>query len=257
MSKLKIGKFEVDYDGPNRLILGVDEVGKGCIAGPVSAGAVVFNPKVYRDIVYLVHRCADSKEVRKELREANHVLAGVRDSKTLSPQQRECAEVLIRQYAIGCGVGHVPSEVIDRRGISQATEQAMRLAVEKAFVGVDAFYKHLYDEYQVGDGSYAGDMVCLIDGNSVMDLHPKISHVLCKPKAESRSWSVAAASIIAKVERDSIMHEIGYCDDRYEFEQHKGYGTKQHISHVRRYGISEFHRKSFEPCRTIVEARAL
>jgi len=178
-----------------RVIAGLDEAGRGPLAGPVVAAAVVL-PKRAR-------------------------LQGVDDSKKLSAGQREEAFSLLNEKARAVGIGIVEAHEIDRLNILQASLKAMQLAVENLPVRPDFL---------------------LIDGIHSLSL-PLAQQAI--PKGDQRCLSIAAASIIAKVTRDRLM--MAYHDQypQYNFAQHKGYGTKEHLQAIRKYGCCPLHRQSF------------
>lgn len=178
-----------------RVIAGLDEAGRGPLAGPVVAAAVVL-PKRAR-------------------------LKGVDDSKKLSAGQREEAFSLLNEKARAVGVGIVEAHEIDRLNILQASLKAMQLAAENLTVRPDFL---------------------LIDGIYSLSL-PLAQQAI--PKGDQRCLSIAAASIVAKVTRDRLM--MAYHDQypQYNFAQHKGYGTKEHLQAIRKYGCCPLHRQSF------------
>ena len=190
-------ELELWRDGV-KAVAGVDEAGRGPLAGPVVAAAVIFPPSI-----------SDA--------------FGINDSKKLSPKNRERLEPLIKNEALSVGVGIVDHAEIDRINILQATYKAMQIAIQQLSRSPD---------------------FALIDGRGVPDLE-----MPCKPiiKGDSKSISIAAASIIAKVTRDRIMIEMCEKYPQYGFEQHKGYPTKKHIQAIREFGLSPIHRRSFRP----------
>ena len=176
-------------------VAGVDEAGRGPLAGPVVAAAVIFPAEVW------IH--------------------GVDDSKKLSAGRREELSRLIRECALSVGVGIVPSEVIDEINIYQAAMRAMAEAVAR----LTPQPNHLLIDgprYQKSEIPYnaivGGDAVC---------------------------FSIAAASIIAKVHRDAIMRDYDEEFPCYGFAQHKGYGTQAHRDAIRAHGPCRIHRRSF------------
>ena len=176
-------------------VAGVDEAGRGPLAGPVVAAAVIFPAEVW------IH--------------------GVDDSKKLTAGRREELSVLIRECALSVGVGIVSSEVIDEINIYQAAMRAMAEAVEQ----LSPRPRHLLIDgprYQKSEIPYnaivGGDAVC---------------------------FSIAAASIIAKVERDAIMRAYDKEFPEYGFAKHKGYGTQAHRDAIRAHGPCRIHRRSF------------
>ena len=192
--------FSLEYELLTRFsfVAGVDEVGRGCLAGPVVACIAVFSNPI------------------PEL----HKL--VRDSKTLSEKQREyLASYLqdnVHDFAIGSGT---PREV-DVLGIRKATYRAMLRAYWKLKQNPD---------------------IVLMDGESATI--PIFSKTYQYNHGDSLHYSIAAASILAKVYRDKLMKEIENEYPQYGFAQHKGYGTKQHYESLLKYGITPIHRKSF------------
>lgn len=183
--------YEKGYD----TIGGVDEAGRGPLAGPVVAAAVVLR----RDIS----------------------IEGVDDSKKLSESRRELLYGEIQQAAVGIGIGIVDREIIDQINILRASLEAMRLAVFNLPVKPDFL---------------------LIDGIYLPDVDFSMKAI---PHGDSLSVSIAAASIIAKVTRDRIMHKLDRMYPQYGFSRHKGYPTPQHVAALNKYGPCEIHRRSF------------
>ena len=176
-------------------IAGVDEAGRGPLAGPVVAAAVIFPPY--------------------------HYIPEVRDSKTLSAKQRKELFDLITQSALAYGVGMVSNEVIDRINIREATFQAMRQALGRLSLQPDYI---LFDGYELPEKFYLQEAI--INGDDL-------------------SFTIAAASIIAKVTRDRFMVDLHHKYPHYHFDRHKGYGTKLHREMILKYGPSPVHRLSF------------
>lgn len=184
-----------------RFIAGVDEVGRGSLAGPVAAAAVIL-PQ-YLDIP------PDLSEVR--------------DSKELSPKQREYLLPQIQTQAVAYGIGMLSSELVDELGIVEATRRAMAqaigsLAVPPQFLLVDALKLP----------QIALPQKAIIDGDKL-------------------SLSIACASIIAKVARDHLMIELDKEHPGYGFARHKGYGTPEHMESLAKLGPCPIHRYSFAP----------
>lgn len=186
-----------------RLVAGVDEAGRGPLAGPVVAAAVILD-------------------------EANPI-AGLADSKVLSPARREELAVLIRERALAWAVAEAQVEEIDRLNILQATLLAMQRAVAGLCV--------------------APDMV-LVDGNQLPSLACEARAIV---KGDVTEPAISAASILAKVARDRTMDELeGECPG-YGFSRHKGYPTRDHVAALERLGVSRHHRRSFSPVRNLIK----
>lgn len=176
-------------------IAGIDEAGRGTLAGPVVAAAVV---------------------LKKGLK-----IDGLRDSKQVPAKERELLFHEIQSSSVDIGIGVVGNEEIDRLNILVSTKLSMRLAVEKLSAPPD---------------------ILIIDALSL----PSVPIRQLSPiKGESVSASVAAASIIAKVTRDTIMLDYHRQYPDYNFEKHKGYSTKEHLEMIRLHGPCPIHRKTF------------
>ncbi len=191
-----------------RLIAGIDEAGRGSLAGPVVAAAVILP-------VDLNVRWLDQ----------------VKDSKLLSPDKREILFPHIYEMAISVGTGMVPHEVIDARGIVKATRLAMKLAIDQLSPPPECLlidYLLLPEVPLPQKGITDGDSLC---------------------------FSIACASIIAKVTRDRLMIEMDGVYPGYGLAQHKGYGTEGHLSCLCRLGPSPIHRQSFHPISDIIQGR--
>ena len=178
-----------------KTVCGVDEAGRGPLAGPVYAAAVIL-------------------PVETEI-------AGLNDSKKLSKKKREELFDIINDVAISVSVGTASEKEIDEINILNATFLAMKRAVEGLEISPD----------------YA-----IIDGNRAPNLEIPTETVV---KGDGKVMSVAAASIIAKVSRDRFMLKMAGQYPEYQFEKHKGYGTRLHYEMIEKYGVSPIHRKSF------------
>lgn len=179
------------------IIVGIDEVGRGCWAGPLVAGAVALSEPI----------------------------AGLRDSKKLSKKQRASLDTEIRLLAVGYGLGWVWPEEIDKVGLTEAVRLAMERALDQ--IEID------YDEF-------------IIDGN--LNFFPDNPRARAVIKADDSVPAVSAASIIAKVARDTYMEtEAAQSYPQYGFEKHVGYGTAVHVASLREYGVTALHRKSYKP----------
>ena len=187
-------------------VAGIDEVGRGPLAGPVVAAAVILPHDIDTPWLKLV-----------------------RDSKQLTPSRREFLFHHIHEVAVGIGIGMAGSEVIDSQGIIVATRLVMKLAI---------------DQLQPPPESL------LIDHMSLPDVKLPQKGIT---KGDSRCFSIACASIIAKVTRDRLMVELDETYPGYRFAVHKGYGTREHLACLRRLGPCPIHRRSFKPVRDIIE----
>ena len=176
-------------------ICGVDEAGRGPLAGPVCAAAVILPEHLQ--------------------------IPGLNDSKKLSDKKRRDLFPIIKEQAIAYGIAFATVEEIDEINILQATFLAMERAVAQLN----------------GQADFA-----LIDGNR----EPKLDiESMAVVKGDSRSASIAAASILAKVTRDDYMEELASKYPQYGFEVHKGYGTKRHYQALEEFGMCPAHRRSF------------
>ncbi len=185
---------EAKNEGYN-LICGVDEAGRGPLAGPVFAAAVIL-PE-------------------------GHIIEGVNDSKKLSEKKREALFDKIISEALDYSIACASEKEIDAINILNATYLAMRRAVE---------------------GLKTKPGYALIDGNRMPTLSVEGRTIV---KGDAKSASIAAASILAKVSRDRYMLEMAEKYPQYQFEKHKGYGTKLHYEMLDKYGESAIHRKTF------------
>ncbi len=177
-------------------VCGVDEAGRGPLAGPVCAAAVILAPDT--------------------------VIEGLDDSKKLSEKKRERLFDVITEKAISFSVAFGTLEEIESLNILEATFLAMNRAI---------------------DGLSVKPEFALIDGNRA----PKNIKIPCETviKGDSKSMSVAAASVLAKVTRDRLMLKYDAEYPQYDFKKHKGYGTKEHTELIKKYGPCEIHRLSF------------
>ena len=190
-------KYELNlYDQGIEYIAGVDEVGRGPLAGPVVAAAVILPKEFY--------------------------LPGINDSKKLSEIKRDELFTGISAQAISIGIGIIPAKVIDEVNIYQATKLAMKKAVNQLSICPE----HL-----------------LVDAMEIPIDLAQTSII----KGDSKSISIAASSIIAKVTRDRLMKRLGDVYPGYGFEKHMGYGTAYHLEALNKFGITDEHRVSYSP----------
>ncbi len=201
------------------LVVGVDEVGRGPLCGPVVAAAVTL-----KNIEY---RISNAGEVDKRWK-------FVRDSKKLSEKQREEMFDFIHEH-FHIGVGIVHAETIDRINILEATFLAMKSAIASLKQSLAK------DNHRVRDE----DLYLLVDGNQeIPNLSLKQETVV---GGDGIVKSIAAASIVAKVTRDRMMLQYDVLYPEYGMVKHKGYGTKVHMDALRKYGPTPIHRMSFKP----------
>ena len=191
-----------------RTMAGIDEAGRGPLAGPVVAAAVVLPPDLTGDESWL---------------------KSINDSKRLSPSRRSRAFELIYRNALSVGVGRSASEEIDSLGILPATIEAMMRAVESLSVQPDYL---LFDFIPL--------KTCGLPFQTLV-------------KGDSISYSIAAASIVAKVTRDRWMQQADEQYPGYDFGQHKGYPTAAHVSRIKELGPCSIHRRSFAPVRDCID----
>ncbi|MYC05728.1 MAG: ribonuclease HII [Chloroflexi bacterium] len=189
------------------VITGVDEAGRGSLAGPVVAGAVSLP----------VHP-------------SDEWIAGIRDSKLLTPRQREKALQDMGDAPVTMATGAASSAEIDAIGIVEATRTAMSRAIDALPVRPDFL---------------------LLDAILLPDLATDQRSII---KGDAKCLSIAAASIVAKETRDSMMREYSDVYPAYGFAQHKGYATRQHLDALENVGPCEIHRYSFAPVRRLVES---
>jgi ribonuclease HII len=195
------------HHNPNEIQAGVDEAGRGCLIFGVTAAAVVWDPE-----------CQDP---RQEL---------IKDSKKLSPKKRKEARQFIEENALAYSVYTVDQNVIDDINILNATYQAMHKALDGLNRQIDRI---------------------LVDGDRFRPyLDPSGEYVPhhCVVEGDNTYLSIAAASVLAKTYRDEFVEKKVIENpelDRYKLSKNKGYGTKDHIDAIRKYGITNYHRKSF------------
>ena len=180
-----------------RSIAGVDEVGRGPLAGPVVCAAVIM-----------------------PLDEEN-LIVGVDDSKKLSEKKREQLAEEIKKRALAYTIVEIDEKVIDEINILEATKLGMKQAIETLSITPD---------------------VVLTDGNMTIDISHRQHSVI---HGDALSYSIGAASIIAKVYRDKMMEEYAKTYPHYAFEKNKGYGTAAHIQGIKEYGLCPIHRRTF------------
>ena len=197
------------------LVCGVDEVGRGALSGPVTVGMVLIDAKV-------------------------RSLGGVRDSKLLTPGARAALVPRIRRWAIGSAVGHASAEEIDEVGIIAALRRAGLRAMAALPARPDAILL---------DGSH--DWLTPPQQGSLLDVleegrpDPDLPPVTMRVKADLTCTTVAAASVLAKTERDAIMVRLAQDHPAYAWHDNKGYSSPEHLAALRRHGPCAVHRRSW------------
>jgi len=192
----KLKEFDKKFlDSEHKFIIGVDEAGRGPLAGPVVAAAVIFDSKT------IIEKVNDSKKVSEKVRE-------------------QLYDIIIEQ-AVDYGVGIVDEKTIDKINILQATMMAMKEAVNNLSITPD---------------------LILIDGNRTFESKLETRSIV---RGDSLSFSIAAASILAKVTRDRIMKISSENFPEYLWHKNKGYGTREHIAAIKIHGPVSLHRMSF------------
>lgn len=187
------------------LIAGVDEAGRGPLAGPVVAAAVILDPM--------------------------RPIDGLRDSKKLTEASRERLAAEIKERALDWSVAHATVEEIDELNILQATMLAMKRAIS---------------------GLTVRPSLVLVDGNRVPRIDLPVNAII---QGDDKIAAISAASIIAKTTRDHWLEELDERYPEYGFAKHKGYGTKEHLEALAKYGPLPVHRKSFGPVKQAIELR--
>ena len=187
----------LNFVNKNLTEVGCDEAGRGCLAGPVVAAAVILKKDFYHPLL--------------------------NDSKKTTEKQRKQLRKFIEDEAISFGIGIVEASEIDEINILNASFLAMHRAIDKMSI-------------------VPGHI--LVDGNR-FNKYKDIPHT-CIIKGDSKYTPIAAASILAKTERDEIMQELAKVHSNYQWEKNKGYPTQAHRSNIEKHGICEQHRKSFK-----------
>ncbi len=213
--------YELDLLSRNiKLVAGIDEVGRGCLAGPMAIGCVVYNLETLKHLI-------DNGD------QESLWINDVKDSKKLSAKKREFLAYKIKEFATSVTVFLIDNKQLDAKGLSWAEKfgfaQALKGVGDVEFVLTDAFpvltfNKHLQYNLKGGD---------------------------------NLSFSIASASIVAKVTRDALMIEAHESFPEYSFDKHKGYGTKLHMDMINTHGICDIHRRSFEPIKSMVKNKAI
>lgn len=205
MTKPTFDEEQLLWDQNFQFIAGIDEVGRGCFAGPVVTAAVIL-PKTLS--------CAGE----------------VNDSKLLSAKKRKKLSEIIKKEALSFSIAEISVEIINEIGIGKATQKAFRkairdLSIQPEYILIDAFYIEELDRK---------NQKPIVHGDGI-------------------SISIAAASILAKVYRDEIMQQLHEYYKNYDFFTNKGYGTKKHREAIKKFGLCDLHRKSFNLSKFVAE----
>ena len=190
------------FDYAGEVICGVDEAGRGPLAGPVFAAAVILDPA--------------------------KPIAGLRDSKKLSPARRDELALIIQRDALAWSIAQCSAAEIDALNILQATMLAMRRAIE---------------------GLSVAPTLALIDGNRCPVTTIRTEAIV---KGDDKVIEISAASILAKTARDALLLEMHARYPQYAFDQHKGYPTALHLARLREHGVTPEHRRSYAPVRELL-----
>lgn len=201
-----------------RFIGGIDEVGRGCLAGPLVTAIVVFDTEKLTEL-------KDQEQIK--------TISQIKDSKKLTEKKREELSEFIKNYAYFFHIQETSSQTIDEINIAKSTNNSF------------------LENFLAAKNNSQIDFV-LTDAFKIKGVEESLQKSLIK--GDNTSLSIAAASIIAKVYRDNLMKEHSKTEEYkiYEFEKHKGYGTAAHIEIIKRCGPSNLHRKSFEPIKSLL-----
>lgn len=201
-------KYEREYlKSGYKYICGIDEVGRGCLFGPVTAAAVIMP-------LYL-----------KNDENIENIIDGIEDSKKLKPQKRDELSKKIIETSIAYSIYSVSEKIIDKINILNATKLAMIKSIENLKIKPDILF---------------------IDALK-LDIDIKQISII---KGDLKSYSIGCASILAKVSRDEMMNNMPEKYQKYKIYKNKGYGTKEHIEAIEKYGPSDKHRFTFEPVKS-------
>jgi ribonuclease HII len=212
-------EIKVSQNRGYRYIGGIDEVGRGCLAGPLVTAIVVYDIQKLQEILL------DERTSKK--------ISSIKDSKKLSAKKREELAIFIKETAHFYHIQENSNIEIDLQGIGVITNNSF------------------LENYSQAQKNSQIDFV-FTDAISIKNLDSAVQESIVK--GDSTSLAIASASIIAKVYRDNLMKELACQSDFqiYQFENHKGYGTSSHIEIIKKHGPSNLHRKSFEPLKSFL-----
>lgn len=191
--------YDFDKNFGNVIIAGVDEVGRGPLAGPIVGAAVVLDLSALSD----------------------EIILGINDSKKLSSKRREELAEIIKEKALSYEIASLDNNEIDNKGIGWCNNEIFKIAASKLNVKPE---------------------LVISDGYAVKGLNIRNNFVI---KGDTKSASIACASIVAKVYRDNLMHKYAEEYPQYGFEHNVGYGSTEHIDAIKKYGVCPIHRMSF------------
>ena len=204
--------YEQNFWNNKTLVVGIDEVGKGALSGPVYVGAFCFNPFSMKHKIDYMEKL------------------GINDSKKLSAKKREELYSVLTDGICYWGIGYADVSYINSKGISLATQYAIRQALISILSQIPTDRVHMvvdgYGFISKGNNGTSYDLKGVIKGDGSI-------------------LSIAAASILAKVTRDKYMCELSHTYPQYQYEKHKGYGTLIHRNAIKKWGISPQHRELF------------
>ncbi|MDO8498055.1 MAG: ribonuclease HII [bacterium] len=200
--------FEKLFWDKKCLVIGVDEVGRGALAGPIYAGAICFYPE-------------EAEKIQK---------LKIKDCKALSPVQRIQTSKTIYEYTSAFCISSISTDVINKKGISYANREALKLAV-----------RGLLDKIKPKEKK----IIVLVDGYPVPDLETLGVTQVSILQGDSKSISIASASVIAKVARDTYMITLHEEFPMYAWKENKGYGTKRHLEGLKKHKSCKYHRTLF------------
>ncbi|MFY9324853.1 MAG: ribonuclease HII [Candidatus Nanopelagicales bacterium] len=219
--ELENSLFDQGFD----LVAGIDEVGRGCLAGPVSIGICLVDAKV------------------------NQIPKNLNDSKLLTAQKRDDLIPKIEQWAKDYAVGHSSNEEIDHFGLAialqlAATRAIMKLSKKPQAIILDGKHNWLktknFDLFSTPPKKVAEELDFLSQVTGA-------SHTIAQTKADQTCASVSAASVLAKVERDQIITNLGTQFEQYGWATNKGYASPDHLAAIKNYGPTKYHRISWKP----------
>jgi ribonuclease HII len=217
------------YNDGIKYVAGIDEVGRGPLAGPFVVSAVILDlGKIFSKELELMIN--DTKEGKKPSEQSEQFLyTKINDSKQVSPKNRELLAEFIRKNAVSYSIKLLSPEKLDEIGISAATQLCFFNAIKNLKTLPEVILTDTFEVKKI-----------------IKDCQINIT------RGDTKSISIAAASIVAKVYRDNIMVEMHEKYPLYGFDRHKGYGTKYHIEALYKYGPCEIHRRSFSPVKEMV-----